>query len=179
MNFALLDGNAYNSTVPAVFGQLASLQFLYLSDSFVSGDLSYMQGMPAMIEHWIDLNPGITGTIPPFVGDIGTLSSFSVTQSNLVGPVPPELGNLSSMVQLWLYGNKLSGNIPSTLGQLNRMNTLQLEGNDFVGSMPIEICNNVGFLRPLNILGADCNDPGFTCDCCTCCNVMQCNPELS
>lgn len=46
LNFVDLDGNAFNTTVPTVFGRLPNLQFLYLSDAFLSGDLSYMAGMP-------------------------------------------------------------------------------------------------------------------------------------
>ena len=51
LDYALLDGNAYNSTVPLVLGTLPNLRFLYIADAFVSGDLSYMQGMPSIFEH--------------------------------------------------------------------------------------------------------------------------------
>lgn len=46
--FIDLDGNAFNTTVPSVFGRLPNLEALYLSDAFLSGDLSYMQGMQGM-----------------------------------------------------------------------------------------------------------------------------------
>jgi hypothetical protein len=49
LRFVDLDGNAFNATVPSVFGRLPNLEFLYLSDSFISGDLSYMQGMPGKL----------------------------------------------------------------------------------------------------------------------------------
>jgi hypothetical protein len=156
LNYALLDGNAYNSTVPSDFGALPALEFLYISDAFVSGDLSYMQGMPAMVEHWIDLNPGVGGQIPAFIGDIQTLSSFSVTQSGLIGTLPSELASLPNMIQMWFYGNQIGGTIPSELGLLASMTLLQLEDNAFSGVMPAEICSNIGFLRPLLTLGADC-----------------------
>jgi hypothetical protein len=161
LNFALLDGNAYNSTVPAVLGTLSNLEFLYLSDAFISGDLSYLQGMPAIVEHWIDVNPGLGGTIPTFVGALQTLQSFSVTQNSIVGTLPTELGNLVSMIQMWLYDNQLTGQIPTELGFLGNIELLQLEGNAFVGTMPAEVCANIGFLRPIVQLGADCTDAGF------------------
>lgn len=162
LNYALLDGNAYNSSVPTVFGALSSLEFLYISDAFISGDLSYLQGMPAIVEHWIDVNPGLGGTVPTFVGELQTLQSFSVTQNSLVGALPTELGNLANMIQMWLYGNQLTGSIPTQLGLLDVMELLQIEGNSFVGSMPAEVCANIGFLRPIVTLGADCTDAGFT-----------------
>jgi hypothetical protein len=178
LNWMLLDGNAYNSSVPAVIGSLAELEFLFISDAFISGDLSYMQGMPKMIEHWIDVNTGLSGQIPAFIGDIRTLRSFSVTQASLTGPIPPALGNLDQMVQLWLYANVLSGAIPSELA-LRSLRILQLEGNSFSGVMPLEICQLTQFPATMDILGADCDEIG--CDrqtCCTCCSLAECSPGL-
>mmetsp|Transcript_24863 Transcript_24863/g.59024 ORF Transcript_24863/g.59024 Transcript_24863/m.59024 type:complete len:540 (+) Transcript_24863:526-2145(+) len=175
MNFLDLDGNAFNTTVPAVLGSLPNLQFLYLSDAFISGDLSYMSGMAAMREHWIDTNPGLVGTLPALIGDISTLESFSVTFSGLTGPIPTTLGQLENMQQMWLYANQLTGEIPAELGNLMAMRILQVEGNAFVGEMPAEVCANTMFpTQVLEILGADCEDAGFTCTCCTCCSVAQC-----
>lgn len=99
INFA---GNAFNTTVPSVFSTYQNLQFLYLADSFISGDLSYMQGMPSIFEHWIDQNPGFGGPIFDFIGGLSTLASFSVTQSALTGTIPAALGQLSSMEQLYV-----------------------------------------------------------------------------
>lgn len=176
LNFVDLDGNAFNTSVPSVFGRLPNLQFLYLSDSFISGDLSYMNGMPAMREHWIDTNPDLGGPIFDFVGGVTTMESFSITFSSLTGTLPASLGQMVDMQQMWFYSNQLSGAIPTSLGLLRSMRILQLEGNDFVGSMPAEVCANTAFPTAIiQILGADCEDPGFTCSCCTCCSVQDCN----
>jgi Leucine-rich repeat (LRR) protein len=176
MNFIDLDGNAFNSTVPSVFGRLPNLEFLYLSDAFISGDLSYMNGMSAMREHWIDTNPGLSGPVFDFIGSISTLESLSVTFSALTGTLPTTLGNLAAMQQMWLYSNQLTGQIPATLGNLAAMRILQLEGNSFTGSMPAEVCANTQFpTMVIEVLGADCEDPSFTCACCTCCSVLECN----
>jgi hypothetical protein len=161
LNFMAMDGNAYNSTVPNALGGLQNLQFLFVADAFITGDLSYMEGMPAIVEHWIDINPDLSGTIPSFIGELTTLISFSVTENSMVGPLPTELGLLTNMVQMWFYANQLTGQIPSELGNLISMDLLQLEANMFTGIMPAEICGNRGFLRPLEILGADCNDQNF------------------
>jgi hypothetical protein len=150
INFIDLEGNAFNSTVPTVFGRLPSLQYLYLSDSFISGDLSYMNGMSSIIEHWADTNPGLSGPVFDFIGSIPTLESW--------------------------YSNQLTGQIPASLGNLGAMTILQLEGNSFSGSMPDEICANTQFpTMVIEILGADCEDPSFNCSCCTCCSVLECN----
>ena len=162
LEFCVLDGNAYNSSVPSAIGRLASLNALYIADAFISGDLSYMEGMPAISEHWIDVNPGLSGPIFSFIGAIPTLRSFSVTLNSITGSLPTELGNLEAMEQMWYYGNQISGQVPSELGEVRSMRILQLEGNELTGTMPAEICANIGFLRPLEVLGADCADPNFS-----------------
>lgn len=175
LNFLDFDGNAFNSTAPTVFGRLPNLQFLYLSDAFISGDLSYMEGMSAIREHWVDTNPGLSGQLFDFIGEVSTLESFSVTFSGLSGAIPTSLGNLAALQQLWLYSNKLTGTIPSALGNLDSLRILQLEGNFLVGSMPDEVCDQTQVV--LEVLGADCEDPGFECSCCTCCSVLECNAK--
>jgi hypothetical protein len=161
LEYVNLGGNAFNASVPAVFGTFANLEFFYVSDCFISGDLSYMNGMPSIFEHWNDVNPGLSGQIFDFIGDLSTLQSFSVTQSSLTGTIPASLGQLVDMQQMWFYGNLLVGQIPAELALLRRMGTLQLEGNSFTGVMPAAVCTNTGFLGTLDILGADCNDANF------------------
>jgi hypothetical protein len=162
MVFADLGGNAFNSTVPLAFATMPTLQFLYLVDGFISGDLSYMIGMPAMREHWIDTNPGLGGTLPVALSAVATLESFSISSCNFVGTIPTEFGNFGFvMKQIWMYDNALTGTIPTQLGLLNTMRLLQLEGNAFVGAMPAEVCANTNFPLPLETLGADCFDEGF------------------
>lgn len=179
LNWALMDGNAYNSSVPSVLGSLPELEYLYLSDSFISGDLSYMQGMPKINEHWIDFNPGLTGTIPTSIGALSTLQSLSVAVTNLIGPIPTELGNLPNLVQMWLFGNNLTGTIPSQLALPPTLTILQLEENALVGTMPAEICQRRQFPGTLSVLGADCQEVSCTPGtCCTCCSLLECNPTL-
>jgi hypothetical protein len=161
LEYVFLDGNAFNATVPAVLGSLPELQFLYISDCSISGDLSYMQGMPKLFEHWIDVNPSLTGPVFPFIGSLSPLALFSVMANSLTGTLPTELGNLFNMKQMWYYDNDLTGMIPSELGNLNAMRLLQVEGNAFTGTIPTQVCENIGFLQPLLILGADCLDANF------------------
>ena len=162
LNFVLLDGNAFNASVPAVFGSLPNLEYLYISDAFISGDLSYMQGMPKMIEHWVDVNPGLKGTIPTFIGKITTLKSLSMSQGSLTGSLPTELGNLSNMIQMWFFANSLDGQIPSEIGSLSTLRTFQIEGNNIAGLVPPEICALREFPSALQILGSDCTLTGVS-----------------
>ncbi len=175
MIFANFDGNAYNSTVPAAFTSMPNLQFLYIVDGFISGDLSYMVGMPSLREHWADSNPGLGGQIPAGISRVSTLESFSITSCSFSGTIPSEFGNFGFvMKQMWMYDNDLTGTVPSELANMAALRLLQLEGNSFTGSMPAEICANTVFPRPLETLGGDCFDENFSCECCTCCSVEEC-----
>jgi hypothetical protein len=150
-----MSGIALNATIPSVFSSLEKLQFLYIVDSFISGDLSYMEGMPAIVEHWVDSN-SITGTIPTFVGALANLGSFSVLSNNIEGNIPSELGNLGIIVKfMWFYDNLLTGIIPTDLGKMSLIEILRFDGNNIGGTMPSQICDNT--FRRLNQLGSDCN----------------------
>jgi Leucine-rich repeat (LRR) protein len=162
LEYLVLSGNALNSTVPSVFATLPNLEFLYMSDAFISGNLSYMEGMPSMIEHWIDLNPEFGGPIPSFLGNIPSLASFSVTQTGLVGTLPSQLNQLFNMETLWFYGNAITGSIPSVYGAdgtLTKMKVFRVEENILTGAVPLSLCgrrNNVfPFNGNLQVLGAD------------------------
>lgn len=145
LNYLVLDGNFFNGTVPRVLGQLPELTFLYLTDSFVTGDLSYLAqdgGMAKLYEHWLDFNPLLIGTIPTELGRITTLGTLSLTENGLMGPIPTELAKLSVIRQLWLSGNDLTGTTPTEFGKLRGLRTIQVESNSLTGSMPSEVCAN-------------------------------------
>jgi Leucine-rich repeat (LRR) protein len=152
-------GCAFNELVPTIFSSLPNLEYLYLSDSFVSGDLSYMEGMPSIIEHWVDLNPNFGGSIPSFIGDLSTLGALSVSKSGMTGTLPTELGKLFSMKNFWLYDNELTGTIPTEYGEgMPRIRTFRVESNDLVGTMPASICSKRTNTFPgglLKLLGGD------------------------
>jgi hypothetical protein len=54
----------------------------------------------AIREHWLDTNPGLSGPIFDFIGDISTLESFSVTFAALTGTIPTTIGQLANMTQV-------------------------------------------------------------------------------
>jgi len=176
LNFVDLDHNLFNGAVPSVFGRLPNLEYLYISGNSMTGDLSFMEGMPAIRELWVDRNSQLTGPLYDFIGDISTLESFSVTSSMLTGSIPESFGNFENMKQMWLSSNSLSGSIPASLGNLKRMTVLQVEDNLLTGSMPEDICAQRSDL--LAVLGADCQDEKVECSCCSCCGLEECSDEL-
>lgn len=166
-----IGGNAYNSPLPTEIASLPKLQRLYAEDTQLTGDISFIDDMDAMFEMWLDLNHGLTGSIPPSIGTLTTLESLSISDCSLEGSIPTEVGLLVGMQQMWLYNNSLTGEIPAEIGALTRMHTFQTEGNSLSGEMPSSVCGLTA--GPLNFLSTDCRGPNaeVDCDCCTCCEA--------
>lgn len=72
------------SSVPTSLASLPSLKFLYIRDAKLTGDLSYMEYMPSIVERAVNKNPGLTGPLYPFIGGIGSLRSFAASDCSLV-----------------------------------------------------------------------------------------------
>ncbi|NDY95011.1 leucine-rich repeat domain-containing protein, partial [Wenzhouxiangella limi] len=84
-------------------------------------------------------NNGLTGTIPPEIGQLGSLDRLFLGNNQLSGPIPPEWGQLSSATFISLYDNQLSGSLPPELGQLSNLEVIELFGNELAGPIPPEL----------------------------------------
>ena len=96
------------------------------------------------IENTIELDLsyiGITGEIPPEIGNLINLSSLILKENQLSGEIPPEIGYLTDLTQLDLGGNQFTGEIPPEIGSLTNLNILDLAGNQLTGPLPAEIGN--------------------------------------
>ena len=72
---------------------------------------------------------GLTGSVPPILGDLAHLEELSLRHNRLTGSLPPELGHLARLDWLNLEGNDLTGPIPAALGRLANLRGLYLGGN--------------------------------------------------
>ena len=61
--------------------------------------------------------------------------------SGLTGPIPPEIGNLTNLTTLWLWENQLTGSIPPEIGNLTNLEQLVLHDNQLTGEIPESICD--------------------------------------
>ena len=96
----------------------------------------------------------LSGKIPPELGNIASLTDLSLGGNNLTGPIPPELGHLANLSQLWLSSNDFTGPIPAELGNLTRLASLGLGSNNLTGPIPPEL----GRLASLDYLYLAAND---------------------
>ena len=84
---------------------------------------------------------GLTGEIPPEIGNLTNLEILSLQNNDLTGEIPSEIGNLTNLTHLFLNNNQLTGEIPSEIGNLTNLETLYLAQNQLTGSIPSEIGN--------------------------------------
>ena len=113
---------------------------------------------------------GLTGTIPPELGNLTNLTALDLTPyesfqdgqytklGSFTGPIPPELGNLTNLERLRLEDNQLTGAIPAELGNLTNLTALTLHLNRLTGEIPAELGNltNLGWFTfcPNRLTGA-------------------------
>ena len=86
-------------------------------------------------------NRGLEGTLPPELGDLGSLRRLALGSNDLTGSIPPELGKLANLQELYLWFNELTGPIPPELGNLANLVGLYLSENALTGPIPPELGN--------------------------------------
>ena len=89
----------------------------------------------------------LSGPIPPELGDLANLRRLRLWSNDLSGPIPPELGNLGSVEDLDVFGNDLSGPIPPEFGELVNLTRLQLGSNSLTGLIPRSLLDLTGLTR--------------------------------
>ena len=82
---------------------------------------------------------GLSGRIPPELGELQHLTRLDLADNGLEGPIPPELGALSGLEELALIENGLTGPIPRELGNLSALRSLVIANNSLGGSIPSRV----------------------------------------
>eukprot|EP00980_Cylindrotheca_fusiformis_P001020 scaffold276_cov132-Cylindrotheca_fusiformis.AAC.15 len=84
---------------------------------------------------------GLSGTLPPEIGNLQDLAYFAIYDSTFSGNIPSEIGNLQQVSEIQLWGNIFSGTIPSEIGNMEQLVHLEVQYNTFSGTLPSEIGN--------------------------------------
>ncbi len=82
---------------------------------------------------------GLSGHIPPELGDLPELRTLHLYGNDLSGEIPPELGRLTKLDTLDLGDNELTGPIPTELSHLSSLTSLDLSFNQLTGEVPAQI----------------------------------------
>ena len=101
---------------------------------------------------------GLTGPVPPALGNLASLWSLYLDGNDLTGPIPSELGRLVNLEGLGLQGNALTGPVPAWLGNLVNLGFLDLAGNELTGPVPAALGSLVN-LGWLGLWGNDLTGP--------------------
>ncbi len=93
---------------------------------------------------------GLSGTIPPELGDLTGLETLNLSFNGLTGAIPREIGNLLQLKTLILTANELTGAIPKELTNLSNLIEADLSFNEFTSAEFAELVN-LGQLEVLNL----------------------------
>ena len=94
-----------------------------------------------LVDHLSLGDNGLTGSIPPEIGNMKNLTALQLGDNQLTGTIPPELGQLPLLQHLDITGNQLSGPIPPEFGGLASLRELHASDNNLSGPVPFEIGN--------------------------------------
>ena len=114
------------------------------SCGFDDDDVVDLWGNCYSIEYTTVINlpdSGLTGEIPPEIGNLTNLTELRLGGNQLTGSIPSEIGNLTNLTSLNLYGNQLTGSIPSEIRKLTNLTFLNLSNNQLTGEIPGIICD--------------------------------------
>ena len=101
---------------------------------------------------------GLTGSIPPEIGDLVHLKKISLEGNDLTGSIPSEIENLIHLEILNLRFNKLTGPIPPGIVNLVKLKEINLDANNISGHIPSGIGSLINLTR-FNFWGNDLTGP--------------------
>jgi Leucine-rich repeat (LRR) protein len=133
--------------VTVEFGHISVLD---LHSNQLSGSIPPELGDLSSVS-WVDLHSNqLSGLIPPELGDMSNLQYFELSNNQLSGSIPAELGMLNILQYFNLSDNQLNGSIPPELGDLSSLHYLLLSDNQLSGLIPTELAN-LSSLQSLNL----------------------------
>ena len=84
---------------------------------------------------------GLSGTVPPAVGDFVDLQRLDLAGNALTSGLPADLGSLTELEALDLSSNRFSGPVPRELGGLGALERLDLSDNELERALPGVLTN--------------------------------------
>ncbi len=112
---------------------------LWLTREGLTGTLPPALGQ---LTHLVALGAGhnrLTGAIPSELGELTRLTLLHLNDNQLTGRIPPTLRRLTQLQQLWLHRNLLEGPVPASLRRLVKLTELNLHTNRLSGALPWQL----------------------------------------
>ncbi|KAL2485909.1 Leucine-rich repeat protein kinase family protein [Abeliophyllum distichum] len=92
----------------------------------------------------LSYNKGLTGPLPPSIGNMKKLSNLILVGCGFSCPIPSSIGSLQDLVFLSLNSNSFIGGIPPSIGLLSKLYWLDLADNKLIGTIPVSKGNTPG-----------------------------------
>lgn len=141
LSYVNLANNTLTGGIPLSFANSSSLRTLILSRNNLSGEIPATLFHSSSLLTMVDLQLNFfTGHIPPFY-KIAALKFLCLAENFLSGSIPPSIGNVSSLTSILLDQNKLSGLIPETVSHITNLLKLDLSFNTLSGTFPLSLYN--------------------------------------
>ncbi|CAB9498606.1 LRR receptor-like serine threonine-protein kinase At4g08850-like [Seminavis robusta] len=133
----LMDQNIFTGTISPTVRKLEHLEYLYLADNKLDGELPFE--IFSHLKRLVDLrleNNALTGSIPPEVGGLHRLEFIKMGKNALGGSLPDVFDRFHYLVEFDLHRNGFQGSLPTTLATLTTLERLNLAENAFTGAIP-------------------------------------------
>ncbi|KAE8681115.1 hypothetical protein F3Y22_tig00111342pilonHSYRG00176 [Hibiscus syriacus] len=132
-----LSNNDFESSpITSEFGDLKSLEILYLSYCNLTGPIPASLGNLTQLKTLALSHNQLSGLIPFSVFNLPRVEFLDLSYNNLIGSLPSRVSGLSRIVGLLLDHNSFSGRVPSWLFSLRSLFRLALSNNNLTGPIP-------------------------------------------
>ncbi|GAX11797.1 hypothetical protein FisN_7Lh180 [Fistulifera solaris] len=131
--------NNLTGTLPSELGHLSKLQWLNLTDNYITGTISTTVFDQMRSLYHVDLSKNnITGLIPPSLWSIPSLKTVDLSDNLLEGPFELFANSSPAMnlTEIRLSNNFLVGSLPSWLSELPELTHLEAVNSNFSGRLP-------------------------------------------
>ncbi|KAJ1276256.1 hypothetical protein BS78_05G200900 [Paspalum vaginatum] len=128
-------------TLATSLRNLCNLEFLYISNSLLYGDISELleslpQCSPNRLRVLVLSQNNIHGVLPKNMWPLTSLEYLDLSVNNISGILPNWMGKLTRLQFLSLSGNNISGVLPNWMGNLTTLEFIDISINKIKGILP-------------------------------------------
>ncbi|XP_020417678.1 putative receptor-like protein kinase At3g47110 [Prunus persica] len=127
--------------------RVASLNLSYMG---LTGTIPPHLGNLSFLVELLFINNSFQGTLPQELAYLRRLKLISFRYNNFMGSIPLWFGSFPKLQSIDLCGNQFSGSIPAIIFNLSTLQVINLSNNQLSGSVPREI-RNLTMLKEINL----------------------------